>query len=182
MPNPSAAQRSHHARSRPISMSTPETSLAGTEDSEQSRRELKMIEMCFEDLNHILRLGRLRLHGPRGAQEFVLPPSLRTTTPCLQWTRFLSCYGCCHGVSRNPEPVCPLISIFGQNCSACECGNTKPSRGSKTSNELQEHVSDHRRLHRLIAPLLPLLSSLVPHCARSLSSHRTEPKAHWSLV
>jgi len=41
-------------------------SLAGTEGSEQSRRERKKIEMWFEDLNHILGLGRLRLRGPRG--------------------------------------------------------------------------------------------------------------------
>ena len=40
---------------------------------EQSRRERKKIEMRFAHLNRILRLGRLRLRGPRGAQdEFVL--------------------------------------------------------------------------------------------------------------
>jgi hypothetical protein len=48
-------------------------SFAGTERFEQSRRERKKIEMRFAHLKRILRLGRLRLRGPRGAQdEFVL--------------------------------------------------------------------------------------------------------------
>src|SRR6478672_6965397 len=48
-------------------------SFVGTEDFEQSRRERKKIEMRFAHLKRILRLGRLRLRGPRGAQdEFVL--------------------------------------------------------------------------------------------------------------
>lgn len=48
-------------------------SFAGTEPFEQSRRERKKIEMRFAHLKRILRLGRLRLHGPRGAQfEFTL--------------------------------------------------------------------------------------------------------------
>ncbi len=48
-------------------------SLVDTEAFEQSRRERKKIEMRFAHLKRILRLGRLRLRGPRGAQdEFVL--------------------------------------------------------------------------------------------------------------
>jgi transposase len=48
-------------------------SFAGTEVFERSRRERKKIEMRFAHLKRILRLGRLRLRGPRGAQdEFVL--------------------------------------------------------------------------------------------------------------
>jgi transposase len=48
-------------------------SLAGTESFEQSRHERKKIEMRFAHLKRILKLGRLRLRGPRGAQdEFVL--------------------------------------------------------------------------------------------------------------
>lgn len=48
-------------------------SLADTEAFEQSRRERKKIEMRFAHLKRILTLGRLRLRGPRGAQdEFVL--------------------------------------------------------------------------------------------------------------
>jgi transposase len=48
-------------------------SFAGTEAFEKSRRDRKRIEMRFAHLKRILRLGRLRLRGPRGAQdEFVL--------------------------------------------------------------------------------------------------------------
>jgi transposase len=48
-------------------------SLAGTEAFEQSRHDRKRIEMRFAHLKRILRLGRLRLRGPRGVQdEFVL--------------------------------------------------------------------------------------------------------------
>jgi DDE family transposase len=40
---------------------------------ERSRHERKKIEMRFAHLKRILKLGRLRLRGPRGAQdEFVL--------------------------------------------------------------------------------------------------------------
>jgi transposase len=48
-------------------------SFADTEAFDQSRRERKKIEMRFAHLKRILKLGRLRLRGPRGAQdEFVL--------------------------------------------------------------------------------------------------------------
>jgi hypothetical protein len=57
-------------------MNTPETlpvRLADTAAFEQSQRERKKIEMRFAHLKRILKLGRLRLRGPRGAQdEFVL--------------------------------------------------------------------------------------------------------------
>jgi IS5 family transposase len=47
--------------------------LANTEAFEQSRRSRKRVEMLFAHLKRILRLGRLRLRGPRGAQdEFTL--------------------------------------------------------------------------------------------------------------
>jgi transposase len=47
--------------------------LAGSEAFEQSRRDRKRVEMLFAHLKRILRLGRLRLRGPRGAQdEFTL--------------------------------------------------------------------------------------------------------------
>jgi len=47
--------------------------LAKTEAFEQSRRERKRVEMLFAHLKRILRLGRLRLRGPLGAQdEFTL--------------------------------------------------------------------------------------------------------------
>ena len=48
-------------------------SFVRTEASEQSKHERKKIEMQFAYLKRILRLGRLRLRGPRGAQdEFIL--------------------------------------------------------------------------------------------------------------
>ena len=47
--------------------------LAKTEAFEQSRRSRKRVEMLFAHLKRILRLGRLRLRGPSGAQfEFTL--------------------------------------------------------------------------------------------------------------
>ena len=47
--------------------------LANTEAFDQSRRDRKRIEMLFAHLKRILRLGRLRLRGPCGAQfEFTL--------------------------------------------------------------------------------------------------------------
>jgi hypothetical protein len=47
--------------------------LANTEAFERSRHERKRVEMLFAHLKRILRLGRLRLRGPGGAQfEFTL--------------------------------------------------------------------------------------------------------------
>ena len=47
--------------------------LAKTEAFEQSCRDRKRVEMLFAHLKRILRLCRLRLRGPRGAQdEFTL--------------------------------------------------------------------------------------------------------------
>jgi hypothetical protein len=47
--------------------------LAKTAAFEQSRRNCKRVEMLFAHLKRILRLGRLRLRGPRGAEdEFTL--------------------------------------------------------------------------------------------------------------
>jgi hypothetical protein len=47
--------------------------LVDTEAFEQSRRDRKRVEMLFAHLKRILRLSRLRLRGPRGAQdEFTL--------------------------------------------------------------------------------------------------------------
>jgi hypothetical protein len=48
-------------------------SLARTEEFAQTRRYRKKVEMLFAHLKRILRLDRLRLRGPRGAQfEFTL--------------------------------------------------------------------------------------------------------------
>ena len=47
--------------------------LAKTGAFAQTRRDRKKVEMLFAHLKRILRLGRLRLRGPRGAQfEFTL--------------------------------------------------------------------------------------------------------------
>ena len=47
--------------------------LARTAAFDQSRRDRKRVEMLFAHLKRILKLGRLRLRGPRGAQdEFTL--------------------------------------------------------------------------------------------------------------
>ena len=47
--------------------------LAKTQAFERSCRDRKRVEMLFAHLKRILRLGRLRLRGPRGAQfEFTL--------------------------------------------------------------------------------------------------------------
>jgi hypothetical protein len=58
--------------------------LVDTEAFEQSRRDRKRVEMLFAHLKRILRLGRLRLRGPRGTQfEFTLAAiaqNLRTLT------------------------------------------------------------------------------------------------------
>ena len=60
--------RDKHEAARDIARS-----LAGTEGFEQSRLERKKIDLRFAHLKRILKLGRLRLRGPRGAQdEFVL--------------------------------------------------------------------------------------------------------------
>ena len=47
--------------------------LTKTEAYAQTRRHRKKVEMLFAHLKRILRLGRLRLRGPRGARfEFTL--------------------------------------------------------------------------------------------------------------
>ena len=64
-------------------------SLAGTESFEQSRHQRKKIEMRFAHLKRILKLGRLRLRGPKGAQdEFVLAAiaqNLRRLASLIPW-------------------------------------------------------------------------------------------------
>jgi hypothetical protein len=68
--NRSAAPRNHHASFRVISEHARDVarSLTATVGFEQSRRERRKIEMRFAHLRRILRLGRLRLRGPRGAR------------------------------------------------------------------------------------------------------------------
>jgi hypothetical protein len=69
---------------------------------EQSRRERKKIEMRFAHLKRILRLDRLRLRGPRGAQdEFVLPCSIRITMRLLSMS---DTFSATTSDTRNPAP------------------------------------------------------------------------------
>lgn len=47
--------------------------IAKTEAYEDTRRQRKKVEMAFEHLKRILKMGRLRLRGPTGVQdEFTL--------------------------------------------------------------------------------------------------------------
>ncbi len=56
--------------------------LAKTEAFERSRHDRKRVEMLFAHLKRILRLGRLRLRGPRGLAKLVArPPPL--AGPCV---------------------------------------------------------------------------------------------------
>jgi len=69
---PTAAERkvprSVHEDARDVARA-----MVGTPGFEQSRRNRKRVEMLFAHLKRILRLARLRLRGPRGAQdEFTL--------------------------------------------------------------------------------------------------------------
>ena len=60
--------RSIYERARDVARSH-----AGTEGFERSWHDRKRVEMRFAHLKRILRLSRLRLRGPRGAQdEFTL--------------------------------------------------------------------------------------------------------------
>jgi hypothetical protein len=78
--------------------------IARTEDYVQTRRDRKKVEMLFAHLKRTLRLNRLRLRGPRGAQfEFTLaaiaqnlrrlakltcrPPPRNLWTQCIACTR-----------------------------------------------------------------------------------------------
>ena len=60
--------------------------LAHTEVFEVSRRDRKRVEMLFAHLKRILRLGRLRLRGPRGAQdEFTLAAIAQNLRRLAKW-------------------------------------------------------------------------------------------------
>ncbi len=52
--------------------------MIGTPEFERSRQGRKRVEMRFAHLKRILRMGRLRLRGPCGAQdEFLLAATAR---------------------------------------------------------------------------------------------------------
>ena len=53
---------------------------------DQSRRDRKRVEMLFAHLKRILKLGRLRLRGPRGAQdEFLLAATAQNLRRMSKW-------------------------------------------------------------------------------------------------
>ena len=73
--------------------------LAGTADFEQSRRERKRIEMRFAHLKRILRLDRLRLRGPRGAQdEFTLAAIAQNLRRMAKLITYPPPIAACHAV------------------------------------------------------------------------------------
>jgi hypothetical protein len=88
--------------------------LADTNAFEQSRRDRKRVEMLFAHLKRILRLGRLRLRGPRGAQdEFTLAAiaqnlrRLQTSRPTTTSGRCVCCVtvmGASATASKPPPP------------------------------------------------------------------------------
>jgi Transposase DDE domain len=100
--------------------------LAKTEAFEQSRRDRKRIEMLFAHLKRILRVGRLRLRGPRGAQfEFTLaaiaqnlrrlvklvarPPPL--VAACVAWTLSMKCR-CAGPLPLAADQACERITAW----------------------------------------------------------------------
>jgi DDE family transposase len=61
--------------------------IAKTEAFEQSCRDRKRVEMLFAHLKRILRIGRLRLRGPRGAQfEFTLAAMAQNLRGLPSWS------------------------------------------------------------------------------------------------
>ena len=73
--------------------------LAKTEAFERSRRNRKRVEMLFAHLKRILRLGRLRLRGPCGAQdEFTLAAIAQNLRRLAKL------------VARPPPPVAPCLA------------------------------------------------------------------------
>ena len=71
LPKRTKIPRDIHERARDVARS-----LADTEAFEESRRDRKKIEMRFAHLKRILKLGRLRLRGPRGAQDESVPAAI----------------------------------------------------------------------------------------------------------
>jgi hypothetical protein len=65
--------------------------LAGTTEYERARHLRKKVEMLFAHLKRILRLGRLRLRGPRGARdEFLLAATAQNLRKLAKLRPFMS--------------------------------------------------------------------------------------------
>ena len=73
--------------------------LAKTEVFAQSRRDRKKVEMLFAHLKRILRLGRLRLRGPSGAQfEFTLAATAQNLRRLAK-------------LVARPPPIAPIVCV-----------------------------------------------------------------------
>jgi hypothetical protein len=86
--------------------------LAKTEAFAQSRRDRKKVEMLFAHLKRILRLGRLRLRGPSGAQfEFTLAATAQNLRRLARL------------VARPPPIASIAVSVaFNSKCQGCADG------------------------------------------------------------
>jgi len=60
--------------------------IAKTEEYQQSRKDRKKVEMLFAHLKRILKLDKLRLRGPNGAQdEFLLAATAQNLRRMAKW-------------------------------------------------------------------------------------------------
>ena len=93
--------------------------LAKTKAFEQSCRERKRIEMLFAHLKRILRLGRLRLRGPRGAQfEFTLAAIAQNLRRLAKL------------VARPPPAVAGMCCVKSLSVRVTNVSETPPSNGA----------------------------------------------------
>ena len=139
--------------------------LGKTEAFEQSCRDRKRVEMLFAHLKRILRLGRLRLRGPRGAQDeftlaaiaqnlrrlgkFVARPPPGRCVRCVS----VACVGECvaaavpsgaHGKQQDLTPSSRPFALFQSPTSA-----TKSALNGKS---LQVHRLSVAGGHTAVAP------------------------------
>ena len=109
--------------------------LAKTEAFEQSCRDRKRIEMLFAHLKRILKLGRLRLRGPRGAQdEFTLAAIAQNLRRLAKL------------VVRPPPAVRPLCCVIVLAIGANASKPLLPMERSATDNFKNNQLS--AQLHR----------------------------------
>ena len=104
--------------------------LAKTEAFEQSRRDRKRVEMLFAHFKRILRLGRLRLRGPCGAQvEFTLA-----------------------AIAQNLRTACQVGRPTTTNSSRCVCcvtvAGVRPQRQSRLPMEQAATRTSKNRVSR----------------------------------
>ena len=77
--------RSPHEPARDV-----DRAIAKTDAYRQSRKDRKKVEMLFAHLKRILRLDRLRLRGPNGANdEFLLAATAQNLRRMAKWLTWL---------------------------------------------------------------------------------------------